>query len=265
MNVMKRKNKKLVLKKIIKTLPVLFGAVALIYLGLFIKDVDVPTVLPVNNVAVFGDLKFIDKAAVESMIKSEINGGYFTLNLNIIRTRLMQQPWVKNVSLRRKWPATLDVIITEQVPVAYWNDDGYINASGEVFKPENIDSRLNLPKLNGPEGHHNSVWKFMNALYQEMALLEFEVVRLDLDSRRSWQMVVSKYENTIDVNGKVSAQKIDVKLGRFETEKRLKRFVQILPSLIAGHDSANKTLTNKNIKVIDMRYPNGFAVQMIEA
>ncbi len=105
----------------------------------------------------------------------------------------------------------------------------------------------------------------MNVLYQEMALLEFEVVRLDLDERRSWQIVVSKYENSVAVDGNNAVQKIDVKLGRFETEKRLKRFVRILPSLMAVHGATNKNLTNKNIKVIDMRYPNGFAVQVTEA
>ena len=168
--------------------------------------------------------------------------------------------------------SNLEVIITEQTPIAYWNLDGYINDAGEVFKPEKIDNKLNLPKLNGPEGHHNNVWQFMNVLYQEMALLEFEVVRLDLDDRRPWQMVVSQYRNAAGRNIEGKNQQntgaegvtkfIDVKLGRFETEKRLQRFVRILPSLVAGHGSANNALTNKNIKVIDMRYPNGFAVQL---
>ncbi len=248
-----------------KAVPVLFGGVALVYLGLFVRDVEIPTVLPVEDVVVIGELNFMDKEKIESIVKNKIDGGYFTVDLNGIRVSLMQQPWIKNVSLRRQWPATLDVIITEQTPVAYWNDDGYINDSGEVFKPEKISRQLNLPTLNGPEGHHNNVWKFMNVLYQEMALLEFEVVRLDLDERRSWQMVVSKYENSADVTGNATAQKIDVKLGRFETEKRLKRFIRILPSLTVGHVHADKILTNKNIKVIDMRYPNGFAVQMTEA
>ena len=261
---MKRKNKASLLKRIVKTLPVLFGAVALVYGGLFIKDIEIPTVLPVEDVVVIGKLDFMDKGEIESIVKNGINGGYFTVDLNNIRASLMQQPWIKNVSLRRQWPATLDVIITEQAPVAYWNDDGYINDAGEVFRPVNVSRQLNLPKLNGPEGHHNNVWKFMNVLYQEMALLEFEVVRLDLDERRSWQMVVSKYEKSVTENSE-AAQKIDVKLGRFETEKRLKRFVRILPSLAVGHGSDNKTLTNKMIKVIDMRYPNGFAVQMTEA
>jgi len=262
---MKRKNKTSLIKKIIRTLPILFAGVSLIYIGLFIKDIEVPTLLPLDEVKVIGVLNFSDKAEIESIVKSSINGGYFTLDLNDIRENLKQLPWIKNVSLRKQWPANLDVIITEQTPVAYWNHDGYINDAGEVFKPEKIDKRLNLPQLNGPEGHQDNVWRFMNVLYREMALLEFEIVRLDLDERRSWQMEVSEYGNSEDrISGNPAVVKnlIEVKLGRFETEKRLKRFVRILPSLTVGHGSTNKTLTNKNIKVIDMRYPNGFSVQL---
>jgi cell division septal protein FtsQ len=102
----------------------------------------------------------------------------------------------------------------------------------------------------------------MNVLYQEMALLEFEVVRLDLDERRSWQLVVTEQDATRVSTAAVN--RIDVKLGRFETEKRLQRFVRILPSLTIEQGAGNDALTDKNIKVIDMRYPNGFAVQMID-
>jgi cell division protein FtsQ len=259
---MKRKNKTSLLKKIVKTSPMVFAVVALIYGGLLIKDLDVPTILPVSDVRVIGQLDFLEQDDIQTIVQDQIHGGYFTVDLNAIRDALMQQPWVKNVSLRRQWPASLDVFITEQRPVAYWNDDGYINGSGEVFSPAKIDRSLNLPILNGPEGHHNNVWKFMNVLYQEMALLEFEVVRLDLDERRSWQLVVAE-QNAIE-ESIAAVNKIDVKLGRFETEKRLKRFVSILPSLTTEQGVGNNSLTDKNIKVIDMRYPNGFAVQMID-
>jgi cell division protein FtsQ len=170
---------------------------------------------------------------------------------------------VQSVSLRRQWPAQLDVLINEQVPVAYWNDDAYINDKGEVFKPEKIDQSLNLLKLTGPDGSQDTVWKFMNKLYHEIALLEFDVLRLDLDDRRSWQLLIAESGSTanqVDSN-KIDASRIEVKLGRFETEKRVKRFVQILPLLSMEQKTNSKNLTGKKIKVIDMRYPNGFAVQ----
>ncbi len=245
-----------------KTSPMVFAVAALIYGGLLLKDLDIPTVLPVEEVRVIGELRFINNDDIQVIVSNGINGGYFTVDLNNLRDQLIQQPWIKDVSLRRRWPASLDVFISEQKPVAYWNSDGYINESGEVFKPAEVVRKLNLPVLNGPEGHHNNVWKFMNVLYQEMALLEFEVVRLDLDERRSWQLVVAEQDEVKDPGAEVSM--IDVKLGRFETEKRLQRFVRILPSLTTEQGLGNSMLTDKNIKVIDMRYPNGFAVQMID-
>lgn len=257
---MKRKNKIPLLKYVLKTVPVLLAGMAVIYLGLFIKDIDVPTIMPVNNVQVIGDLSFLDRNEIESMVKSKIHGGYFTVDLNNIQKTLMQEPWVSNVSLRRQWPAGLNVFVDEHKPVAYWNDDAYINALGEVFKPVNIEVSLNLPKLNGPEGRHHNVWKFMNVLYQEMALLEYEVIQLKLDDRRAWQMVIAGHGKSDTANNEIK-----VRLGRFDTEKRVQRFVRILPALAVEYGLVTSELTKNNIKVIDMRYPNGFAVQKSEA
>ncbi len=254
----KNKNKISLLKNIVKTFPALLGGVMFVYIGLLLKDIEVPTILSIEKVEVTGALKFLDKEKIESIVKNNINGGYFTVSLNNMRESLLRLPWIKDVSLRRRWPSSLDVIITEKTPVAYWNSDGYISKSGEVFKPEKIDKNLNLPELNGPDGYHGSVWKFMNKLYAEMALLDVEIVRLNLDERRSWRLVVSEGRHSEAVH------LIDVKLGRFETEKRLQRFIRILPSLVVENSFSVNALTNKNIKVIDMRYPNGFAVQRYE-
>jgi len=265
---MKNKNKTSLLKKIIKTSSVLFGSVALIYVAFMLKGIEVPEVFPIDKVQVVGELNFLDKQTIAKVVSDNIDGGYFTLDLNKIRDALTQQAWVRSVSLRRQWPTQLEVFITEQKPVAYWNEDGYINNSGEVFKPETIDESLNLLKLNGPEGRQDLVWKFMNELYQEIALLDFEVVRLDLDDRRSWQLVIAANDSNVEPSlrlEKDAVNNIDVKLGRFETEKRLKRFVRILPLLTTEQKTNGNNLTDKKIKVIDMRYPNGFAVQMTTA
>ena len=89
----------------------------------------------------------------------------------------------------------------------------------------------------------------MNTLYQEMALLDYEVVSLSMDARHAWQLEVANSRQH-------SGTPIRVRLGRFDTEKRLKRFVSLLPAL------ANTAQLDQNsIDVIDMRYPNGFAVR----
>lgn len=249
---MKDKNKKSLFKKILKTSPMLLGVALLGYLVLLIESIEVPTLFPVNEVNIVGELKFLDKSMIEQVVEKNITGGYFTVDLNNVRDVLMQEPWLKDVSLRRRWPATLNIFIEEQEPIAYWNDDSYVGKSGDVFSPESIDKTLNLPALRGPEGQHENVWQFMNVLYKEMALLEYEVVRLNLDNRRAWQLEVSGLYEKDNLQ-------ISVKLGRFDTEKRMLRFIRLLPAL-----TADNGLLNNEIKVIDMRYPNGFAVQMAE-
>ncbi|MCK4675192.1 MAG: cell division protein FtsQ/DivIB [Gammaproteobacteria bacterium] len=273
---MKNRNKTSPLKSIAKTLPVVFGAVAVFYVALLIKefeapDIEFPVVLPVNNVQVKGELTFLDEEEIRLTVEDNISGGYFTVDLNYVREILLQQPWIQEVSLRRQWPASVSVYVKEQKPVAYWNDEGYISETGnvsetgDVFKPASVNKKLNLPRLRGPEGQHNTVWKFMNVLYQKMAVLNYEVKHLHLDDRRAWQLVIASNvaaANNTDNERAGFENDIDVRLGRFDTDKRMQRFVRILPALTT--EMKHEENTNK-IKVIDMRYPNGFAVQMSEA
>ena len=250
----KNKNKVPLVKKMIKALPVVVGVVVLAYLALIIKDIEVSTVLPVAKVEVSGELAFMNKDEIRSIVEDNISGGFITVDLNRVREIVSQQPWIENVSLRRRWPDILEVFVEERKPIAFWNDDGYISENGHVFKPKLIDKKLNLPDLDGPDGQHNNVWKFMNVLYKEMSLLNYTVTSLELDERRAWQL---KIEKNAGVGDEETRSGISVRLGRFDTEKRLRRFVHVLPEL-----AAKKEFADNNINVIDMRYPNGFAVQM---
>jgi len=288
----KKKSKASLFIKTLKVLPVLFAGMAVIYLGLFIKDIEFATVLPVTDVVVNGELDFVNKEEIKAivkktLVKKNISGGYFTVDLGSIREILLQKPWVKNVSLRREWPASLTVFIEEQLAVAYWNKDAYLSEDGEVFRPETIDTTLNLPNLNGPAGQHDNVWKFMNVLYEKTEMLNHEVVRLNLDDRRAWQLTLAErlaseqlgiegaaLENKSVETEIIKIRLIEVKLGRFDTTKRLQRLVSILPALVIEHgiveygikqsDGVGKPSATGKIKVIDMRYPNGFAVQFVD-
>ncbi len=261
----KKKDEPSLFKQVLKTLPALLSVIAVLYVGLLVKDIDFPTVLPVTNVQVKGDLHFLVEEEIKEIVTRNISGGYFTVDLSRIRELLLQKSWVKNVSLRRKWPASVNVSIEEQVPVAYWNSDAYLSEKGDVFKPEFIDTALNLPNLNGPVGQHDTVWKFMNVLYKETTMLNYEVVRLNLDDRRAWQLVITENISVEGVAVESARSAIEIKLGRFDTEKRLQRFVHILPALTLGSGIKKSEYAENKIKVIDMRYPNGFAVQMTES
>lgn len=167
-----RSQKKAKSGNVLKTFLMSFAVVGVIYSGILINQIDMPEILPVENIEVIGDMRFIDKSKIVAILERGIDGGYFTIDLPGLRQSLLREPWVKDVSLRRKWPAGISVFVEEKIPVAYWNNDEYISESGEVFKPEKRMNNLVLPVLNGPQGHHGDVWKFMNELYSEMALQE---------------------------------------------------------------------------------------------
>ena len=247
----KQQKRALPVKAVLKGMALSVAAVAVLYLGSQLKSVDVPDILPVEQIDVAGDLRFIDRGEVQKIIAANIDGGYFTVDLGRIREQLQKLPWVKDVAVRRQWPAGLQVNIEEQKPLAYWNDNAYINQDGDVFQPAKVDHALALPQLNGPAGQQDKVWQFMNRLYREMALLDFDVIRLDLDQRRAWQMQIVEA-------GEEKAKPVTIRLGRFDTEKRLQRFIRVLPALMRNRKNGEAIAT------IDMRYPNGFAVKMIQ-
>jgi cell division protein FtsQ len=251
---MRKRNKKAaLLKRTMKAVPLVLAVGAFGYGGVRFAEVasrfEMPEVMPITNIEVNGEFVYSGKQAIHDIVERNINGGYFTLDLDPVRDRLLQQPWVESVNLRRQWPAQLTVDVQEQQPVAYWNEKSFINDKGNVFTPKVMITDLELPHFFGPRGQHEMVWKFMNTLYQEMALLDYEVVSLKMDARHAWQIEVASNHGHSD-------SPIKVRLGRFDTDKRLKRFVAILPAL-----AGTAQLDENMIDVIDMRYPNGFAVK----
>lgn len=261
------------MKNVFKTLPVVFGVAVVLYLVTLVKHVDTSAVVTIENVDVVGEFSFLDRDDVIAQVNEDIVAGYFAIDMNQVRERLLQHPWIKEASLRRTWPADLTVFIEEQKPIAFWNEDGYLSESGDVFRPGEIDRALALPQLAGPQNQHETVLRFMNRLYKEMAVLDYTVTRLSLDDRRAWQIAIIKEQQasaSVDTTAAGIAaderRSIEVKLGRFDTERRLQRFIRILPALAAGSKTVStnkeKSITGERIRVIDMRYPNGFAVQM---
>lgn len=256
---MKIKNIIPTIKNIIKIFSLLVSVSAIVYGGVMInggvmiRDIEAPAIFPINEVKVKGDFLFMSKNEIQAIIEKSISGGFLAVDLNLVREKLEKEAWVKKVLLMRQWPDTIDVYVEERSPIAFWNDDGYIGIDGEVFKPAAIDGSLSLPMLKGPEGQHKSVWKLMNTLYKDMLLLRYTVTSLYLDERRAWQLEISANDEIAHASNE---ENINVKLGRFDTEKRLKRFLRVLPVL-----TSMKELSENKIKVIDMRYPNGFSVQ----
>ena len=195
--------------------------------------------MPIENVQIEGAFVHLSRIDIQRQLSEALTGDYFTVDIEAMRTSLLELPWVEDASIRRQWPSSLQVRIVERQPVAYWSDDALLSDRGELFRPQQVDRDMQIPVIRGPEGLHHKVWSFLVKLHTEFASLGLEVNELSLDERRSWSMLLS--------NG------VELRLGRNDTERRVERFVRVF--------SMRNAPKIDDIKYIDLRYPNGFAMK----
>ena len=180
---------------------------------------------------------------LESIIREQLKGTFFTLNLDRAGDALMQAPWVQRIALRRQWPRRLEIDVVEHAPLARWNDSALVDAHGEVFS---ADWDGDLPQFNGPEGEAATV----AARYREwsalLAPLGLTIRTLTLSPRGGWEIGATDMQSPLTIE-----------LGRDDPGGRLARF-------IAAHDRTIAVLARagRRIDQVDLRYRNGFAVRV---
>jgi cell division protein FtsQ len=216
----------------------------LIFSGWRLAESGFKNIVPIKNVEIEGAYKNISLNDLREKVVSVLEGGYFTVDLEVIRNALLEIPWVEDASVRRQWPSGLYIKVIEKQAVAYWGDGAILSSRGELFTPHVIEHNKALPKLSGPEGLHKKVWDFLVEIGDDFNEMAVEVKSLALDDRRAWTLIIANKEIMEDVV---------VKLGRQDTVNRLDRFVRVF--------SNNTLLELNNIAVIDMRYPNGFSIR----
>ena len=103
----------------------------------------------IREVVVTTPLKRASAAHLDSVIRGELSGTFFTMDLDAARESISHVPWVRAVALRRQWPHRLEVAIDEHQPLARWNDNGLVDTQGDVFVASYAGD---LPQFDGPDG-----------------------------------------------------------------------------------------------------------------
>ena len=193
--------------------------------------------VPIREVNVNGDFRFIDTTRIEQLITPHLGTGYFLVDLQQIRAELERLPLVYEVTVRRAWPDRLWVFLTEQVPVLKFGEDAYLNPYGEAFTPERALT-VSLPRVDGPAGSEAKLLSTFDRFAGELESTGLQIQRLRLDGKHAWVIELS--------NG------TEVLLGRRDIDDKVRTLVHILN----GHLQAQRN----QIARIDMRYSNGIAV-----
>lgn len=199
---------------------------------------------PVTQLTVQAEFKHVSADEIRDVVRSRLGKGFFALDLDAVQKAVAALPWVESAEARKRWPDTLQLRIYERQPFARWNDKRLISRQGLVFDaPGAIDTSA-LPDLRGPDARLAEVVSFYAETQKAFAGTHLQINGVALTERGSWSVS--------------TASGAQIVIGdREQAGRRLHRFLDVYPQLIAGHADG--------FAYADLRYTNGFAVRWPQA
>ncbi|HYQ98949.1 MAG TPA: cell division protein FtsQ/DivIB [Casimicrobiaceae bacterium] len=182
-------------------------------------------------------------AHLEAVIRDELSGTFFTMNLDRARAALARVPWVRHVALRREWPQRLLVTIEEHVPYARWNADALVNPQGEIFV---ADFDGELPQLEAADARAPEVTARLAEWTASLAPSGLALSAVRVSPRGGWRL------RAVGPGGP-----LDLELGRDGPGERLARFLAVY-----GRTIGVLARAGTRVDRVDLRYRNGFAAHV---
>ena len=203
-------------------------------------NINDPQKFPVTSVDVKGSFTYLNRQEVVNVVSAASQQGFFQLDLDRLIASIEALPWVKTAAVRRHWPDSLSVEIVEQQPFAFWGDKGLVSVDGQAFFPDMAPFRhAKLATLTGPKNTAGEMTSVFGQLTEVLASHQLQIAHLQLSKRKAWEVELS--------NGLL------LKLGRDNPLERVKRLMWVYANSVAQEE--------RDIEYVDLRYPNGFAVQ----
>lgn len=189
-------------------------------------------------------LGHVNAALLRSAGALRLQGNFFTVDLGAVRESFEQVPWVRRAQVRRVWPNTLRVAIEEHQPLAVWNDGRLVNRQGELFAANVAEAEADgeLLEFSGPPGSEAEVTRRWQELREQLSPLQVAPVAVALSSRYAWS---ARLDNGTEL---LLGREQGLPIG-----ERVARWVALAPTV--------QTRLNREIALVDLRYPNGFAIR----
>jgi cell division protein FtsQ len=194
--------------------------------------------LPIKYVRTEGVFQYLAKDEVKAVLEPLVLTGFFDADMQAIHLAVSTLPWVDSVTVKRIWPDAIDIKVHERKPYARWGKDSLITGQGVIFTPKNIDGFQNLTVVTGPELQQVKILEIMKGIKTALADQSMELVEFSVNNRGAWKIKL--------------ATGLEILLGRNEQLKKLQRFLKTLTVL--------KKEQVEQIAIVDLRYPNGYAV-----
>jgi len=190
---------------------------------------------PIAEVRYTGETARVAAADLERLAASLKGREAREAPLESVREAVRRLPWVRDCSVRLRFPDTLEVRLEAHQPLARWDEARLVSVRGEIFT---APYEAPLPRFEGPDEAAAEMARAYGAIAQVIGPIESPLAKLGLSKRRAWQVTL--------------ASGLTLELGRGDFDARLTRFVAMWPSVQASAP----TVTHA-----DLRYANGFAIR----
>jgi len=192
------------------------------------------------------ELQRVSPAQLRSAVARRVHGNFFAVDLDAVRAVFESVPWVRRAGVRRVWPDGLEVSIEEHRALALWDDGRVVNTFGELFVANLAEAEEDgeLPQFSGPDGTAQQVARRYAELREAVAALDAQPQAVSLSARHAWTLHLDDGTTLL--------------LGRDQgipVERRIARWVETWPIVVSA--------LNRRAEVIDLRYPNGFAIRSL--
>ncbi|MEF1288374.1 cell division protein FtsQ/DivIB [Vibrio sp. M260118] len=194
--------------------------------------------LPLSKIVLQGELHYVSALDVQrAFSRLEHVGTFMSQDVDVLQSMAESIPWVSHASIRKQWPDTVKVFLTEHHAEAIWNGISLLNDDGQVFDGDIGQLEEERVKLYGPQGTNEEVLQVWRDIRPKFEALNLTITSLVLNDRRAWQIIVD--------NG------IRLELGKESLEERIARFVSLYKKL--GQDT-------QKVSYIDLRYDTGASI-----
>lgn len=204
----------------------------------------------IQSISVQGEVNRNNAVTFKANVMPQLNGNFFTLDLETARRAFEAVPWVRSAVIHREFPNRLRAVLQEQNPKALWGEEGantMVNEQGQVFEASVDDVDVeNLPRMKGPDGLSADVVKmyhYLRPIYQAVGM---DIDQLELTPRGSWRVLTSTGATMELGRG-----------GQAEIGANLQVFFKTLSQVTARYGRTPTSLAGA-----DLRHKDGYALRL---
>ena len=196
--------------------------------------------LPIKKVKIHAPFIYVKRESLEKIIMPYAKAGFFHFNLHGTYQHITKLPGVEDVSIRRVWPATIDIKIKEHTALANWENKAIIGTNGDIFHLPDAKIPDGLPLLLGNLEQKQTLLDFISSVKPLFSPYQLKIAILVLDDHGAWHI---KFSNGFWLH-----------LGMGGIVGKIDRFISIYKKVTEDNPE-------KKLAYIDMNYPNAFALK----